>query len=1206
MAADTTKSGVSTTTSGLVRVGFYELEKTIGKGNFAIVKLATHIITKSKVAIKIIDKSQLDEDNLKKIFREIQIMKLLNHPHIIRLYQVMETERMIYLVTEYASKGEIFDHLVANGRMMEPEAREKFKQIVAAVSYCHRRCVVHRDLKAENLLLDSEMNIKIADFGFSNHFESGILLSTWCGSPPYAAPELFEGKEYDGPKADIWSLGVVLYVLVCGALPFDGSTLQSLRTRVLSGKFRIPYFMSTECEHLIRHMLIVDPERRLTIDQIIKHKWIQQDGPDRIFEALIEVYSMNAGPENNETINEFVLDHMLRLPGVTRERIIESVMGKCFDHYSAIYHLLLDKLNSQQKTPLIPQNLPVTSQTQRKSSITTGIVEKIVPFEAAEAESNVGPVLTVSPIHMLQYVSENQALEKFGDIELESDEEPTQESVSRYQVIRRHTVGPGDVQHEQVSPTAAGELSASKTSRPFQPISSFYPTPVFPLSALPNTNLPQNLPLVQNQPPQNFTVKDQHLLKPPPVMGAMGGLGRRASDGGANIQLFFQHQLIQGQLSQPSSNERISPAMQQISPVGATLPQVLQVLAVHEDDGDKEDQSDSGAISRYLQTRGHSKRHTLAIPSAEEVQEMQWKMQQPLKQRRTGLLTVMEKQSARECFKDFSSFHSSSGRFSPVRRASDGSPQITQFRGQLERIYTQTVTATHEDESANSVKALQQEYQQLQQKHSGITDAQLWAEMQRRHSLHIQQMAHLQPGLITTSASSPPSIAGSPSHQTPPNSGSPAVLTQHLQKLHLQRRGSPVGFGGHDSPLQAFQRVQQLSTPHCSSPPPVIPTAYVAEVSTGAVSPPYPRGSGISSPQNRTSPPPHYPDSPTHVPTVYPRIQSIVGQHHRNSPPPPFQNLGMIQEDATEHISLSASSLTTPMLSTQPNPLKSSGFEQKNFPQISITDETGEVRMSSTLLYPESFIQDSYKSPMMSFSPQFVEMGQLQYPQVLTSPQPSELMDTSSLMGQDVEMSRISQFLPLCEITSEETLSDTSHSSPKHAQRWVSTQTTRESYIQAEHLRRTFPPTSHGASEIRLQEGEINLLSSYPRLGSDPTSLSWQQGLKGETATFSELRKTPSGSVRVSLSSNIEESMCVEDILQEIQQRLDPKIRGMSLLLQPSERGLAVEHPAGVQIELEVCEGPRPEDRGLKMRRISGDSLQYDQLCHELIACMNI
>ena len=138
---------------------------------------------------------------------------------------------MIYIVTEYAAKGDIFDYLVSHGRLAEPQARHFFVQILSAVKYCHSQGVVHRDLKAENLLLDSEGSIKLADFGFSNYFEEESLLSTFCGSPPYAAPELFEGKQYVGSKVDIWSLGVVLYVLVSGTLPFDGSTLSELRDR---------------------------------------------------------------------------------------------------------------------------------------------------------------------------------------------------------------------------------------------------------------------------------------------------------------------------------------------------------------------------------------------------------------------------------------------------------------------------------------------------------------------------------------------------------------------------------------------------------------------------------------------------------------------------------------------------------------------------------------------------------------------------------------------------------------------------------------------------------------------------------------------------------------------------------------------------------------------------------------------------------------
>ncbi|CAH1281161.1 unnamed protein product [Diabrotica balteata] len=320
-----------------IRVGFYDIERTIGKGNFAVVKLAKHRITKTEVAIKIIDKSQLDASNLQKVYREVDIMKRLDHPHIIKLYQVMETKNMIYLVSEYASQGEIFDYIARYGRMTEDQSRNKFWQILSAVEYCHNRNIVHRDLKAENLLLDSNNNIKIADFGFSNYYTIGGQLSTWCGSPPYAAPEVFEGKKYVGPEIDIWSLGVVLYVLVCGALPFDGCSLQALRDRVLSGRFRIPYFMSSDCESLIRKMLVLEPNKRYSIQQIKKHRWMQMGVPP-ILPPTISF--------SNSQPNEQILRLMQSL-GIDGSKTRESIRLGSYDHHAAIYYLLLDKLRSQ-------------------------------------------------------------------------------------------------------------------------------------------------------------------------------------------------------------------------------------------------------------------------------------------------------------------------------------------------------------------------------------------------------------------------------------------------------------------------------------------------------------------------------------------------------------------------------------------------------------------------------------------------------------------------------------------------------------------------------------------------------------------------------------------------------------------------------------------------------------------------------------------
>nr|XP_008191309.1 PREDICTED: MAP/microtubule affinity-regulating kinase 3 isoform X9 [Tribolium castaneum] len=257
-------------------IGKYKLLKTIGKGNFAKVKLAKHVPTGKEVAIKIIDKTQLNPSSLQKLFREVRIMKMLDHPNIVKLFQVIETDKTLYLVMEYASGGEVFDYLVLHGRMKEKEARSKFRQIVSAVQYCHQKRIIHRDLKAENLLLDSEMNIKIADFGFSNEFTPGNKLDTFCGSPPYAAPELFQGKKYDGPEVDVWSLGVILYTLVSGSLPFDGSTLRELRERVLRGKYRIPFYMSTDCENLLKKFLVLNPAKRANLETIMKDKWMNQ------------------------------------------------------------------------------------------------------------------------------------------------------------------------------------------------------------------------------------------------------------------------------------------------------------------------------------------------------------------------------------------------------------------------------------------------------------------------------------------------------------------------------------------------------------------------------------------------------------------------------------------------------------------------------------------------------------------------------------------------------------------------------------------------------------------------------------------------------------------------------------------------------------------------------------------------------------------
>ncbi|KAB1258526.1 Serine/threonine-protein kinase MARK1 [Camelus dromedarius] len=268
---------------------------------------------------------------LQQLFREVRIMKILNHPNIVKLFEVIETEKTLYLVMEYASGGEVFDYLVAHGRMKEKEARAKFRQIVSAVQYCHQKCIVHRDLKAENLLLDGDMNIKIADFGFSNEFTVGNKLDTFCGSPPYAAPELFQGKKYDGPEVDVWSLGVILYTLVSGSLPFDGQNLKELRERVLRGKYRIPFYMSTDCENLLKKLLVLNPIKRGSLEQIMKDRWMNVGHEEEELKPYAE-----PEPDFNDTKR---IDIMITM-GFARDEINDTLINQKYDEVMATYILL--------------------------------------------------------------------------------------------------------------------------------------------------------------------------------------------------------------------------------------------------------------------------------------------------------------------------------------------------------------------------------------------------------------------------------------------------------------------------------------------------------------------------------------------------------------------------------------------------------------------------------------------------------------------------------------------------------------------------------------------------------------------------------------------------------------------------------------------------------------------------------------------------
>eukprot|EP00252_Welwitschia_mirabilis_P021846 TRINITY_DN571_c1_g3_i1.p1 TRINITY_DN571_c1_g3~~TRINITY_DN571_c1_g3_i1.p1 ORF type:complete len:438 (-),score=82.75 TRINITY_DN571_c1_g3_i1:297-1610(-) len=262
------------------RVGKYELGRTLGEGTFAKVKFARNINTGESVAIKILDKEKvLKHKMVQQIKREISTMKLIKHPNIIKLHEVMASKSKIYIVLDFVTGGELFDKIVKHGRLREDEARRYFHQLINAIDFCHSRGVYHRDLKPENLLLDSYGNLKVSDFGLSalpQQIREDGLLHTTCGTPNYVAPEVINDKGYDGATADLWSCGVILYVLMAGYLPFDDSNVMALYKKISKADFNCPPWFSTSARKLITRILDPNPKTRITVPQLLENDWFKK------------------------------------------------------------------------------------------------------------------------------------------------------------------------------------------------------------------------------------------------------------------------------------------------------------------------------------------------------------------------------------------------------------------------------------------------------------------------------------------------------------------------------------------------------------------------------------------------------------------------------------------------------------------------------------------------------------------------------------------------------------------------------------------------------------------------------------------------------------------------------------------------------------------------------------------------------------------
>uniref|UniRef100_A0A3P9LCA6 SNF-related serine/threonine-protein kinase n=1 Tax=Oryzias latipes TaxID=8090 RepID=A0A3P9LCA6_ORYLA len=258
--------------SGLYRVG-----RTLGRGHFAVVKLARQVNTGQLVAVKIIDKTKLDVLAASHLLQEVRCMRLVQHPNVVQLHEVIDTPTTLYLVMELAEGGDLYDYILRHdGGVAEGTAKRHFAQIVQAVAYCHRLHVVHRDLKPENVVFFPQQGtVKLTDFGFSNLFKPGIMLATSCGSLAYSAPEILLGEEYDAPAVDIWSLGVILYMLVCGVPPFQETNDSETLVMILDCRYSVPEHISDNCRDLISRMLQRDPSRRASLEEIEGHQWLE-------------------------------------------------------------------------------------------------------------------------------------------------------------------------------------------------------------------------------------------------------------------------------------------------------------------------------------------------------------------------------------------------------------------------------------------------------------------------------------------------------------------------------------------------------------------------------------------------------------------------------------------------------------------------------------------------------------------------------------------------------------------------------------------------------------------------------------------------------------------------------------------------------------------------------------------------------------------